>query len=279
MSKSITCRGMTAWLSFSLSVLLTSGAVTAQEAGTITVTGSGVGSAAPDYVVIQGEITASAENAEEAVKEFRELRHKVEDDISADDSVSLRLQFGGEELSSGPTVGASAGIGGLSASSATPPGQIGVSETIEMRIDFKSDMQRMQAIEQAAKVIAKAKEAGVQFSHSMNPMMIAMGQQASGILEFGIDDPRKVQAAAYKKAVEDARARAESLASIAGARLGRIVSIEEVEIATAENPYVSAIAWSAQQQSDSKETKVTTDRNAAVEVRKDLRVVFELLND
>jgi uncharacterized protein YggE len=262
MSKSITCRGMTAWLSFSLSVLLTSGAVTAQEAGTITVTGSGVGSAAPDYVVIQGEITASAENAEEA-----------------DDSVSLRLQFGGEELSSGPTVGASAGIGGLSASSATPPGQIGVSETIEMRIDFKSDMQRMQAIEQAAKVIAKAKEAGVQFSHSMNPMMIAMGQQASGILEFGIDDPRKVQAAAYKKAVEDARARAESLASIAGARLGRIVSIEEVEIATAENPYVSAIAWSAQQQSDSKETKVTTDRNAAVEVRKDLRVVFELLND
>lgn len=279
MAKSIGWRGVTAWLSFSLSVLLAGGFVAAQDAGTITVKGSGVGSAAPDYMVIQGEITASAENAEDAVKEFRELRDKVEDDISADDSVRLRLQFGGEELSSGPTVGASAGIGGLSAYSATPPGQIGVSETIEIRIDFTSDMQRMQAIEQAAKVVAKAKEAGVQFSHSMNAMMMAMGQQASGMLEFGVDDPHEMQAAAYKKAMEDARGRAESLAALAGARLGRIVSVEEVEIETAENPYVSAIAWSVQRQSDSKETKFTTDRNAAVEVRKDLRVVFQLLND
>ncbi|MEQ8787965.1 MAG: SIMPL domain-containing protein [Pirellulaceae bacterium] len=281
MSQFIRGRNGAAWSSLVLSVLLAGGWAAAQEPGTITVLGGGVSSASPTYVVLKGKLAASSENAEEAVKQFRKQRETLEDNVAKLDMTRLRLHFGGERLTSGATAEGAVAISSVYGVGETPlpAGQVGVSEDLELRIDFEGDMERIQAIEKAAKLVAAAQGAGVSFSQAMNPMMAAMGGQASGVLEFGIDDSRAVQAAAYKKAVEDARARAESLATLAGARLGRIVSIEEIEIETGENPYLSAIAWSMQQGSDSKETRFTTDRNTAVEVRKDLKVVFQLLSE
>lgn len=46
-------------------------------------------------------------------------------------------------------------------------------------------------------------------------------------VSFGIDDPTELQAAARKQAVDKARAQAEQLASNAGAKLGKLLSISE----------------------------------------------------
>jgi uncharacterized protein YggE len=48
-------------------------------------------------------------------------------------------------------------------------------------------------------------------------------------IRFEIEDPSALQAEARKKAVEDARARAERLAQLAGVKLGPAVSISEID--------------------------------------------------
>lgn len=61
-------------------------------------------------------------------------------------------------------------------------------------------------------------------------MLTLAGQKgATGLsqLNFVVDNPAKVQAEARKKAIEDARAKAELLADDLGVRLGRIVSYSE----------------------------------------------------
>lgn len=69
-------------------------------------------------------------------------------------------------------------------------------------------------LEQAGKVLSAATSAGA--------------NQLYGI-RFEIEDPAPLRAEARKKAVEDARARAERLAQLAGVRLGAPVSITELD--------------------------------------------------
>jgi uncharacterized protein YggE len=57
-------------------------------------------------------------------------------------------------------------------------------------------------------------------------MMMQTGQ-GSGLATFKIPDPSALRAEAYKKAMDDARAKAQRLAELAGAKLGRIVSVQE----------------------------------------------------
>jgi uncharacterized protein YggE len=56
-------------------------------------------------------------------------------------------------------------------------------------------------------------------------------------LRFEIEDPSALQAEARKKAVEDARARAERLAQLAGVKLGPAVSISELDGGGSRRPW------------------------------------------
>ena len=56
---------------------------------------------------------------------------------------------------------------------------------------------------------------------------IGLGVNSGGNIRFGNDDPGQVVSEARVKAVSDARARAETLVGAAGARLGRIIEINE----------------------------------------------------
>lgn len=57
--------------------------------------------------------------------------------------------------------------------------------------------------------------------------VVADGANTLNGVSFGLQDPKPVQSAARKEAVEDARDRAETLAQAAGVSLGRVVSISE----------------------------------------------------
>lgn len=262
------------------SVVFAGGRVAAQDPGSITVQGSGVSSAAPSYVILKGKIKGNGDSAEEAVKQFNKVRAKVEKDVTADESTRLSVRVTGEKLISGVSVSPEGPVSTFGADASTSGGQLAVSATVEMRIDFSSDMERIQAIDRLAEIADKAREAGVIFQRPMNSLAIAMAEfSGNAVVEFGLDEGAKLRSEAYQGALKDARARAESLASLTGAKLGQIVSIEEVEAETQENPYLAAMSWAMQETADSKAPKLTTDRNGDIEVRKDLKVVFLLLND
>jgi uncharacterized protein YggE len=58
----------------------------------------------------------------------------------------------------------------------------------------------------------------------------ATGAGANNIwgITFEIEDPTKLEAQAREQAVKEARARAEQLASLAGVKLGKVVSVSEL---------------------------------------------------
>lgn len=68
-------------------------------------------------------------------------------------------------------------------------------------------------VPKASSVLQAAVEAGANSVWSVN---------------FGIDNPKPLEASAREKAVEDARARAEALAKLEGMTLGKVISVSEV---------------------------------------------------
>jgi uncharacterized protein YggE len=66
--------------------------------------------------------------------------------------------------------------------------------------------------------------------------LVQSGSNQIGGITFGIDEPKKVLNEARKKAVADARAKAELYAEAAGVSLGRVVQISEQSAITPPMP-------------------------------------------
>jgi uncharacterized protein YggE len=265
-------------------VVMPVGRLAAQQPGTITVTGSGAASAPPSHAVVKGKLHVAGESGEKALESYRELRDELEKKLAGGETTRTSVRFRGEQIvpAGSPEMAAALGGGGFGGGAIAPAasGQFSVVDLVELRVDFMGDMERAQATEKIAELIDAASAAGVSFGIASNPFSMAMGSAlAQGVAEFRLENPAAVREQAYAAAIADARQRAERLAALAGGKLGKVVSIEEVDIETSnENPYVSAIMWGMQQSAD-KPAKFSTDRNSAIEVRTDVRVSFQLLTE
>ncbi len=247
----------------------------AEESRKVTVTGNATVSAAPTHVQVNGTIRGAGESGAAAHEAYRKIKSKVEKTFAESDDKDLKLRFEGEKLSTATSYDEALGFpdgGGEVADT-----QFEVIEPITLKLEIGSEMARLQIARQVASLIDDAKEAGVEFVENPNPYGFVM-QETPAIVQFTIDDPANLQTKAYAAAIADARTRGGRLAELAGGRLGKVLSIEELKFETDDNAAMNAMLQFYGDLAQPDGLKLSSYQNKKIEVRQKLRVVFELID-
>lgn len=179
-----------------LSALLAAPAAQADEArGQITVTGEGRVEAVPDIATITLGVTAEGQTGAEAMAANTAAQTRVLDQLRAAGLDDRDIQTSGLSLNPNWDYSASGGRGQITGYTAA--------NMVTVRV---RDLSRLGEILDAA---------------------IGEGANTLNGVDFGLSDPAPAMTEARKRAVAEARAVAETLASAAGVELGRILSISE----------------------------------------------------
>lgn len=248
----------------------------AADPGTITVTGSGSASAPPSYVILRGTVRGQGDSGKDAAKQHAEARAKVEKAF-ADPIEKVTLRFRGEKPTAASSLeGPLAALAGGAGAPADEKKFV-IVETVELRIDFENDMERNHIARKIGDLLDKAAKAGVKISRSAGQMAIALGGGTSqSVAEFSLENPQVVRRDAYQAALKDAKARAEALAELANLKLGKVVSIEEVDpVANTESPYAAMFALALQEEKGAI-GEFSSESNELIKIETRLRVVFQL---
>jgi uncharacterized protein YggE len=232
-----------------LIVMATCGTVHAQNVnvaaaaygGGIAVTGMGEVSAKPDIVEINVRSTGSAEITDDAIVKHHDSTDRIQ---KAFDGLKLDHLTAEEiNLSVKPATSKEQAQmimrGGPQTSSA--PAQVEVGSSIRVRVGQIAAMQPNDLMKMIGKLLDAAKDSGATMGPSDEEVSMAYryGRTASTTLvRFVISDADKMKEAAYKLAVEDAKSRAQRLASLQGLTLGPVLSVQEVSVSGDDNTII-----------------------------------------
>ena len=209
--------------------------VSAEAFAGITVTGTGEVAMKPDTLIIRGEFSVNADQAGDALTKYRDGRRRALKMLESLGVQSLTI------AGPGPTISVSPGFGDRAANMRQMMGMDGsidaepkvrIHETLTIRIGGISELDP--AADVIAKVLDKAKEAGIKVGTNEdmreymgwsfgNPLDTRMDQGVP--IAYLVSDQAKVEEAAFAKAMEEARRRADMLARLAGRRIGRVLRI------------------------------------------------------
>ncbi len=117
--------------------------------------------------------------------------------------------------------------------------------------------------------------AGSPTNYYQMQMMMQTGQ-ASGLAAFKIPDPTPLRMQAYQKAMDDARAKAKRLAELAGAKLGRIVSVQEGPATSQEANQMMAMMYGIRQQQGQPDPELSSNVYGDIPLTVNLSVQFAL---
>jgi uncharacterized protein YggE len=106
-------------------------------------------------------------------------------------------------------------------------------------------------------------------------MMMQTGQ-AAGLAAFKIPDPAQLRSQAYQKAMEDARTKATRLAELAGAKLGRIVSVQEGPATPQQANQMMAMIYGMMQQQSQPDPELSSNVFGDISLSVNLSVQFAL---
>ena len=124
--------------------------------------------------------------------------------------------------------------------------RVQVSESMRIVLRDLDKLKDDELMGMVLKVIDAGKDAGLvigmgapQNSYQYQ-MMMQRGDAGVGMATFKVTDPAKVREAAYAKAIQSARTKAERLAALSGVKLGRVLSVQDnvVQTQTAQVVYV-----------------------------------------
>jgi uncharacterized protein YggE len=106
--------------------------------------------------------------------------------------------------------------------------------------DYNNDQQVLRGFRVSNSLVAKVRKID-STSDLVDAAVVAGGDETTiNGISFTIDDPETLRAEARQQAVEDARARAETLASASGVSIGDPISINETSYSSAPIPYAEA---------------------------------------
>lgn len=212
--------------------LLAGQAAHAQQQG-ITVMATGEATVQPDVLVLEGTLSESAELAEDAVVAFRDSRRRALNSIEALEIEGLEVLPGAIKLSRGGDMAAMGGMimpGG--GGEQLPPGQIAISQDVEIRIAGVDAMEPDALIDLILSISSAAEEAGIGLGEMTQEDMLMMQMgQGGGSAEMAtlrVSDPETAQQEAAADAIAQARAKAQRLAALAGVELGPVTAITEI---------------------------------------------------
>jgi uncharacterized protein YggE len=251
-------------------------AVHADDQG-ITVLGVGTATVKPTVVEIAVHIAGQAELAADANVKYADLKKKAQAAVDKLNNPDLVLESKGFGISSATDAQAQMrimqGMGG-------DPGKPKIEVTEQMTLVLKNadKVEPAKLLTAVLKIIDACRDAGLQVG-PRQPSNYWEMQQAmqrgdlSGMVTFKVPDATTARDEAYKQAIEDAKAKAGKLAELSGAKLGRVLCIEDEGTAKAQNNVV-VNGMEPLPDSDKKDASSSVLEDIKVSVR--LNVQFEI---
>jgi len=270
-----------ATLVFCLSLSLATTTVYAEENG-ITVIGSGTVDARPDVAVVSGSISAEAELADDAITKFEAKKRSVLDAIKELGIKMLVIEESGVSINAATLDAQAAQMAAMRGE--VPPDlgpKISVSEALDIRLTGINDMEHSALMKMIASILNTGNDAGLEVGPPAMNMIDIMrgGKQASSLASFKISDTDDLERIAYERAMKDAKEAGQRLAELAGAELGKIVSVSQelsdVEPgASSSSAYVALLMGAGSSPDGNDQFTSQTFQNISITVN--LRVKFEM---
>jgi uncharacterized protein YggE len=277
---------------FAATLLLACGLAHAADDPGITVSATGEAKARPTQVELTLTAAGSAELAGDAIVKYRDALRRMTEAFDALKMQNLQVTEQGLSYSEANSAGQAAAMavfGGGTAPAAKP--QVQISRGLHLLLKQIDKLPEQELMESIAKILDTAKDSGAAQGSPANArmamVMASMGVNQSGgtSVTFVVEDGDAVRERAYQDAFAQARSRAERLATLAGVKLGPVLSVEEASAAPAkeddqDNMQMRMLAtiygMSAGARPDTESTRITSDKYEDIPVRVALRVRFAI---
>jgi len=276
----IPCRMLAAFV-IHLALGMATTAVSAENNG-ITVVGSGTVEARPDTVVMSGAISAEAELADDAIIKFESNKRRALEALVGLGIKTLMIKESGISIKS-TTYDAQAAQMAAMRGEAPPDlgSKISVNESLEIRLTGISEMDNSMLMKAIASVLNTSKDVGLEVGPPAMNMLDLMrgGKQPSSLAIFKISNTDALERTARERAMKDAREAGKQLAELAGAELGKVVSVSQgssgdEEGVNSSGAYMAMIMGAGNGPDDNDEFTSETFQNIPITIN--LRVNFEL---
>ena len=206
----------------------------AAAARTITVAGTGQAKAKPTQVEFSATVSAEAELASDAIVKHRDTKRRALKAIEGLKLPALATKSKGFSVSQATDPNAQQ----MMMRGQTPTNtkqQVQVSEQMDLVLKDADKLPDEELMNTVLKILDTARDAGLVVgpggpkSYQQMMIMAQMGQSGGGLVTFTVPETAAaaVRAQAYQRGMDDAKAKAQRLAELAGAKLGRIVSVQD----------------------------------------------------
>lgn len=207
----------------------------------ITVQGNGEAKAKPTQVEISANLTGDGELATDATVKFRDAKKRAVAAIEGLKNPDLSVESDGVSVNSTMDANTQMMImRGQAVQSQTQKVQVRENSRIILKNTDKLETDAL--LDTVLKILDTAKDAGFTVgppTPSSYYELQVSGGQPSSIVTFRLPELSSVREKAYQSAVEDARAKAQKIADLAGVKLGRILAVTEGEKTDTASPTTS----------------------------------------
>lgn len=253
----------------------------AEESG-ITVSGSGEVRAKPNAVEFDLRTAGSAELTGDAIVKYRDAKRRTLEAFQKLKLKKLEIEEKGVGLSSVGAAGAPGMVAFPGQPAAVKP-QVEIARSMRVVLREIQDLSEEELMDTIGKILDTAHDSGATIggASDTNAMMMARmyGQQmSSSMATFVLENVTEAREQAYAQAMEQARARANRLATLADVKLGHVLSVQEQQVVSSSDTSIQMqlmMAMYGMRDSSSKdELRLTSDKFAEIPVRVNLQVRF-----
>jgi uncharacterized protein YggE len=245
----------------------------------ISVSGKGEVKSKPTEVEIGALVSGEAELTNDAMVKYRDAKKRAVAAIEGLKIKDLTIEPNGVSVSQAIDPNAAQMMmQGRAANMGKP--KVQASESLKIVIKGVDKIAADALMDTVMKVIDTGRDAGLQIgpptptNYYQYQMMMQNGQGQT-MLQFKIGDPAAQREEAYKKAMEDAKTKAQRLADLAGIKLGKIVAVQDsvpVKNENNMNPYMAYYGGGTQTDPADLTSQMLTD----ITLKVNLTVQFEI---
>jgi uncharacterized protein YggE len=246
----------------------------------ISVAGTGEAKGKPTAVEISATVSGDAELAADAIVKYRDTKRRAVEALEGLKLEGLKVESGGFAINQGMDAAQQQAMMQGNAVAGTGKQRVTVTEQIKVVLGGLDKLKDEELMDTVLKVVDTGRDGGLQIGNQPRnyyemQMYYNNGRGNTSLVNFVIPDGDALRDAAYKAAMGDARKRAERLASLAGVKLGRILSVRD-QGAVAMNPQAAQIYAMTGQMPDSPQ-QLSSGVFTEIPVRVNLAVQFEIV--
>jgi len=250
-------------------------------AGGITVTGKGEVVAKPDVVEIKLRVAGSAELTDDAIIKHRDARDRVLKAFEALKLANLKTEESGLNVHSATSREQAQMImrGMVVDQTKNTPAQIEVSSNVRVRLSSIDKMPADDLMKTIGKLLDTAKDSGAALGPSDEEAAMAYryGRTTTNtIVRFVVTGADEMREQAYQAAVKDARQRAERLAKLHSAKLGKVRSVQESFVSSDNTNQVNRQPWELQDPDVTPPGEINTENMSGAVFQVRLAVQFAI---